>query len=270
MTDTLTGTDYTVGIRRVAAVGTVTMDRAPANAMTPEFVDAVCSAVEELGGDPEVRAIVITSALERIWMAGADLGAMAGRAGEAQSRGDSQVGALSRRIAAVERIEKPTIAAMRGHALGGGCELALCCDYRFLVDDGRASIGLTETTLGLLPGAGGTQRLPRLIGKGAALRMIIEGTRAKAPQALALGLVDHTPAPEDFDGAVQAKAEELARMATRAVGLAKRAVLQGLDTTLDEGLDIESAAFAEVLTTADIAEGVGAFLEKRPPNFTGR
>lgn len=259
-----------VTVTRDAGVGTVTMNRPPANAIMPAFIEEVVTAVEALAADPEVRVIVIASALERIWMAGADLGAMNSRVGDAQGGGDAGVGALSRRISAVERVEKPTVAAMRGHALGGGCELALCCDYRILVDDGRASIGLTETTLGLIPGAGGTQRLPRLIGRGAALRMIIEGTRATAPQALALGLVDLAPSPGDFDEAVQARTAHLATLATRAVGLAKRALQRGLETTLDEGLAIESAAFAEVLGTADVVEGVGAFIEKRKPTFQGR
>jgi enoyl-CoA hydratase len=253
---------------RERGIGTVVCNRPPANAMTPDFVDAIVAEIVALGADPEIRVVVIRSALQRIFMAGADLGAM-NTGLEQGSRADS-VGVLSRKLIAVERLEKPIIAALSGHALGGGCELALCCDYRIMVDDGRATIGLTETSLGLIPGAGGTQRLPRLIGKGAALKMIIESTRAKAPQALQLGLVDIIATPEEFDAAVQAKAEQLATLATRAVGLAKRAVLEGLDTTVAEGLAIESRAFAETQTTEDIREGVGAFLEKRKANFTGR
>jgi enoyl-CoA hydratase/carnithine racemase len=259
----------TVTVERAGAVATVLMNRPPANAMTPDFVGAICDAVSELGADDEVRVIVLRSALERIFMAGADMGNMAARVSTTES-GSRQVGVLSRRISAIERVPKPTIAAIRGHALGGGCEIALCCDYRLMVDDGRATVGLTETSLGLLPGAGGTQRLPRLIGRGHALRMIIEGSRLKAPQALAVGLVDAALAPEEFDAAVAAKAEQLAGLATRAVGLAKLALLEGLDMTLDEGLARESSAFAEVLGTEDIKEGVTAFLEKRPASFRGR
>jgi enoyl-CoA hydratase len=258
-----------VSVERDGGVATVVMNRPPANAMTPDFVGAICDAVAELGADADVRVIVLRSALERFFMAGADLGNMAARVGSTDA-GSRQVGVLSRRISVVERVPKPTIAAINGHALGGGCEIALCCDYRLMVDDGRATIGLTETALGLLPGAGGTQRLPRLVGRGAALKMIIEGRRLKAPEALAIGLVDAAVAPDDLDAAVAAKAAQLAGLATRAVGLAKLALLEGLDTTLDEGLALESKAFAEVLDTEDIKEGVGAFLEKRTPSFRGR
>jgi enoyl-CoA hydratase len=258
-----------VSVERAGGVATVVMNRPPANAMTPDFVGAICDAVAELGADEAVRAIVLRSALERFFMAGADLGNMAARVSSTEA-GSRQVGVLSRRISVIERVPKPTVAAINGHALGGGCEIALCCDYRLMVDDGRATIGLTETTLGLLPGAGGTQRLPRLVGRGAALKMIIEGRRLKAPEALAIGLVDAAVAPDELDAAVAAKATQLAGLATRAVGLAKLALIDGLDGTLEEGLALESRAFAEVLDTEDIKEGVGAFLEKRTPSFRGR
>lgn len=257
-----------VEVTRSGGVATVVMERPPANAMTPEFVGAVVDAVVGLGNDPEVRCIVLRSALERIWMAGADLGAMAG--GLAGSAGAGEVGLLARRLLAVERVEKPVVAAITGHALGGGCELALCCDYRVMVDDGRASIGLTETSLGLLPGAGGTQRLPRLVGRGRGLRMIVEATRVKAPEALEIGLVDLIAGSDGYEAALGELAERLAAMATRAVGLAKRAVVLGLEGSVEEGLGVEAAAFAEVLATEDVREGVGAFLEKRPPRFSGR
>ena len=258
-----------VEVRREGAVGTVVMGRPPANAMTPEFVGAICDVVAELGADESVRVIVLRSALERFFMAGADLGNMAARVASSDA-GSRQVGVLSRRIGVVERVPKPTIAVIGGHALGGGCEIALCCDYRYMVDDGHATIGLTETTLGLLPGAGGTQRLPRLVGRGPALKMIIEGRRLKAPEALSIGLVDASLARDELEDAVAEKAQALAVLATRAVGLAKRAILEGLDTSLEEGLTIESRAFGEVLDTEDIREGVGAFLEKRTPSFKGR
>jgi enoyl-CoA hydratase len=258
-----------VEVVREGGVATVVMSRPPANAMTPEFVGEICDRVADLGVDESVRVIVLRSGLERFFMAGADLGNMAARV-SATDAGARRVGELSRRITAIERVPKPTIAAIGGHALGGGCEIALCCDYRYMVDDGHATIGLTETSLGLLPGAGGTQRLPRLVGRGPALKMIIEGRRLRAPEALAIGLVDAALAPAQLDAAVAGKAEQLAGMATRAVGLAKLAMIDGLDTTLDEGLGIESRAFAEVLDTEDVREGVGAFLEKRRPSYRGR
>src|SRR4029077_5579082 len=143
-------------------------------------------------------------AIERYFMAGADLKMM----GDRQPDGDAawkSAENLAFRFSVVERVPKPVIAAIQGHALGGGCELALCADYRYMIDDGRSTIGLTETTLGLIPGAGGPQRLPRLVGKGRGLQMIIEGTRLRAPDALQIGLVDAAIAPAEFAAAVRAK-----------------------------------------------------------------
>jgi enoyl-CoA hydratase/carnithine racemase len=253
---------------RERGIGTVVCNRPPANAMTPDFVDAIVAEIAALGADPEIRVVVIRSALERIFMAGADLGAM-NTGLEQGSRGDS-VGVLSRKLIAVERLEKPIIAALSGHALGGGCELALCCDYRIMVDDGRATIGLTETSLGLIPGAGGTQRLPRLIGKGAALKMIIESTRAKAPQALQLGLVDIVATPEEFDGAVREWADKLAGKSPVLMKLGKDAIFRSLDMPLEDALDFLRSQLTIAFSTEDIQEGVKAFFEKRDPQWTGR
>lgn len=258
-----------VTVERSGAVATVVMNRLPVNAIAPDLIHQVADAFTELGADPEVRCIVLTSAIPRYFMAGADLKMMGDRQPDGESAWKSAEN-LAFRFGVVERVPKPVIAAIQGHALGGGCELALCADYRFMVDDGRSTIGLTETTLGLIPGAGGTQRLPRLVGKGTALRMIIEGTRLRAPDALRIGLVDAALPPADFDEAVRTKAEQLAAMATRAVGAAKVALLEGLDTSVEEGLRLEQKGFLEVLASSDVVEGVGAFLEKRPPRFTGR
>lgn len=257
-----------VSLSRSGGVATVTMQRPPANALTPEFIAEVAAAVETAGADPATRVIVLRSALERIFVAGADIANMASRISGAPEV--AQVGVLGEHLLTIERVEKPTIAAISGHALGGGCELALVCDYRLMVDDGRASIGQTETALGLLPGAGGTQRLPRLVGWGRALHLIMEGRRLRAPEALAIGLVDAIHPPEEFAAAVTDKAEQLAAMATRALGLVKRVLREASEDGLQAGLAAERRAFTEVLRSADIREGVGAFLEKRPPSFTGR
>lgn len=261
--------DRYVSVERSGGVATVVMNRLPVNAIHPDLIHQVADAFVELGGDDDVRCIVLTSAIPRYFMAGADLKMMGGGAPDGESAWRSAEN-LAFRFGVVERVPKPVIAAIQGHALGGGCELALCADYRYMIDDGRSTIGLTETTLGLIPGAGGTQRLPRLVGKGTALRMIIEGTRLKAPEALRVGLVDAAIAPADFEAAVATKAAELAAMATRAIGAAKVALLDGLDTSVEEGLRLEQKGFMAVLASRDVGEGVGAFLEKRPPNFTGR
>jgi enoyl-CoA hydratase len=254
-----------VSIERDGAVAVVRMNRPKANAMSPDFVSAIADAVETLGEDASVRCIVLASAIERFFMAGADIGMMAG--GGMGIDGDGPT--FLERFSAPEGVLKPVIAAISGHALGGGCELALCCDYRYMIDDGRSTIGLTETSLGILPGAGGTQRLPRLVGRGRGLQMILEASRLKAPEALAIGLVDAAVPAETFEAAVMDKARSLASMATRALGLAKRAVLEGLDRPVDEGLRAEMRAFLEVFQTADAAEGLQAFLGKRPAEFRG-
>jgi enoyl-CoA hydratase len=254
-----------VSIERDGAVAVVRMNRPKANAMSPDFVSAIADAVEALGEDASVRCIVLASAIERFFMAGADIGMMAG--GGMGIDGDGPT--FLERFSAPERVLKPVIAAISGHALGGGCELALCCDYRYMIDDGRSTIGLTETSLGILPGAGGTQRLPRLVGRGRGLQMILEASRLKAPEALAIGLVDAAVPAETFEAAVMDRARSLASMATRALGLAKRAVLEGLDRPVDEGLRAEMRAFLEVFQTADAAEGLQAFLGKRPAEFRG-
>jgi enoyl-CoA hydratase len=258
-----------VSVERDGTVATVIMNRPPVNAIAPELIHQLAEEFTALGEDESVRAIVLTSAIDRYFMAGADLKMMSAAVPDGSSAWESAEN-LAFRFSVIERVPKPVIAAIQGHALGGGCELALCCDYRYMIDDSRSTIGLTETTLGLIPGAGGTQRLPRLVGKSRGLQMIIEGTRLRAPDAAAIGLVDVALPPETFHDAVREKAAQLAAMATRAVGAAKIALLEGLDTSVEEGLRREQKGFIDVLGSSDVIEGVGAFLEKRPPNFTGR
>jgi enoyl-CoA hydratase len=254
-----------VSITRDGGIATLLMNRPPVNAIAPDLLVEFDAAMAELGADPDVRVIVVTSAFPRYFMAGADIKMMASstpEGGEAAVRNSP--------FSICERTPKPVIAAINGHALGGGCELALCCDYRIMIDDGRSTIGLTETSLGIIPGAGGTQRLPRLVGRARGLQMILEGRRVTAPEALQIGLVDAALSPDDFEAAVQAKATALAGMATQALARAKRAVLEGLEAPLSEGLRLERELFFDVVTTADAAEGLAAFVQKRPANFSGR
>jgi enoyl-CoA hydratase len=253
-----------ISVSRDGGIATVTMNRPPVNAIAPDLLQQFDAAFTELGADTSVRVVVVASAIPRYFMAGADIKMMASstpRGGEDALRTSP--------FAIVERTPKPVIAAINGHALGGGCELALCCDYRFMVDDGHSTIGLTETSLGLIPGAGGTQRLPRLIGRARGLQMIFEGRRLRAPEALEIGLVDVALAPDELATAVAAKAAALAGMATRALGYAKRAVIEGFDSDLGSGLRLERELFFESAKTSDAAEGLGAFIEKRPAKFTG-
>jgi enoyl-CoA hydratase len=254
-----------VEVTRTGAVAVVSMNRPPVNAITPQLLDELGDAFRSLSDDASVRAVVLRSALERAFMAGADISMMAGGG----AGGADPLGRLTENLLAVERIPKPVIAAVNGHALGGGCELALCCDYRMMVDDGRSTIGLTETSLGLIPGGGGTQRLPRVVGFRRALHLILEARRLQANEAHEAGLVDSVHSPAAFEQAVMDRAQALAGMATRALGEAKLAVLDAWDLPLHDGLAGEQRRFTGILSTADAAEGMGAFLQKRPPAFTG-
>ena len=168
---------------------------------------------------------------------------------------------------ALEAMEKPVVAAVNGYALGGGAELALACDVRLMARGGE--IGFPEIRLGFFPGAGGTQRLTRLVGPARALRLMMEGRRLGADEARALGLVDEVVPADLLPRTALDVAERLAAGPTRAIGLLKRCVYQGYGRPLEEGLALEADAVSELIRTSDAREGMDAFLAKRPPRFTG-
>lgn len=262
-----------VDVQREGAVATVVMHREKNNAIAEDLLTELREAFETLGADPEVRAIVLASGFDRYFSVGADLGAMAGidRTGP---DAEEQVLAMVRRdregYDAVASCRKPVVAAINGHALGGGCELALCCDYRIMVEDDRSRIGQPEVGLGIIPGAGGTQRLVRLIGRARALPMLLEGTRLGAREAATVGLVDRAVPPEELDATVRELAGRLAAGPTVALGMIKDAVDRGQDLRLDEALEIESRNFVRAALSDDAAIGVMSFLAKQAPEFTGR
>lgn len=245
------------------SIAVVTIDRQNAlNALNQDLLLELALAFEVAETDATVRALVLTGA-GRAFVAGADIAQLrqigdvfAGR--EAALLGQEVMNALA-------ALPFPTIAAINGFALGGGLELALAADLRVAAPGAR--LGLPEVGLGLIPGYGGTQRLPRLIGKGRALDLIFTGRHVDAQEALQLGLVNRVA-----DDALEA-ALELARQTVKnapvALGLAKEAVVRGLDLTLSEGLEVEADLFGMVSTTADMQEGTGAFLEKRTAEFQG-
>jgi enoyl-CoA hydratase/carnithine racemase len=177
---------------------------------------------------------------------------------------------VSAEFSAIEACPKPVIARINGHALGGGCELTLCCDYRVMVEDGRSRIGQTEASLGIIPGAGGTQRLPRLIGRAAALPLLYESRRLSAAEAQAIKLVDRAVPPEELDTAVDELAERLARSATLAIAMIKEAVNRGQDLPLTEALEIEARNFARAALSEDAVIGLVSFFQKTDPEFKGR
>lgn len=254
-----------VEVRRDGAAGVVTLNKPPVNALDAAFLQEIEAAAAQLADDESVRVVVFRSGIPGIFVAGADIKAFQDRAATAAA-----IEAFHRCFRRIEEMPKPTIAAVSGHALGGGCELTLACDFRLMVDDGRSLIGLPEVNLGLFPGAGGTQRLPRLIGEGRALDIILHGRRLSAAEALAVGLVQQTAPPDEFDALVSEYARRLAAGPTRALAAAKALVRGALSMPLEQGLAAEREAFLAVMESADAQEGVRAFLEKRSPAFEGR
>ena len=262
-----------VDVVQEGPVARVVMHRSGNNSIANDLMAELRTAFEELGANPECRVIVLQSGYDRYFSVGADLGAMGGMDRSAADAED-RIAALMREngaaFNAIEACPKPVIARLNGHALGGGCELALCCDYRIMVEDGRSRIGQTESALGIIPGAGGTQRLVRLIGRAKALPLLYESARLSAAEAEAVGLVNRAVAPEELDAAVDELAGRLGRAATFAIGLIKDAVNRGQDRPLEEGLAIEARNFARSVLSEDAVTGIVAFFQKSEPEFKGR
>jgi len=253
-------------VARDGAVATITVNRpAVRNALNDATLGAIDEAVAALDADAEVRVILLTGAGDKAFIAGADLNELS-RATGLVGRTLAQRGqAVFDRIAAAS---KPVIAVINGFCLGGGCELALACTFRFAAD--TAELGQPEINLGIIPGYGGSQRLPRLIGRDKALDLILTGRRIKADEALAMGLVTRVYPAAALRAEAETFARELAAKAPMAVRFALDAVRSGLEQPLAEALAHEAALFGLVTTTDDTREGTRAFLEKRPARFTGR
>src|SRR5690348_16400385 len=261
-----------VDVRREGGIARVVMHRKGNNSIAEDLMKELADGCEELGADPSVRVIVLAYEYEKYFSVGADLTSLAGIDRDAPDATD-QIALFMRRMnhhfMAIERCPRPVFAAINGHALGGGSELTLCCDFRIMVEDGRSKIGQTESSLGIIPGAGGTQRLPRLIGKARALRYIIESTRLSAKEAEAVGWVDRAVPPEEFGAAVDELAGRMAKAATVAIAMIKDSVRRGCDLRLDDALNIEAENFARAALTTDAAIGIMSFLSKQEPEFTG-
>ena len=247
-------------------VAHVTLARPDArNALSKAVNEELARLARALGADPEVRVVVLTGSGDQAFCAGADLKE---RKGVPASAAGPYIDAISGAIDAWARIPKPTVCAMNGSAYGGGLELALACDLRVLVEG--AELGLTEVRLGIMPGAGGTQRLPRLIGVAAAKELILLGRRIDAQRALALGLVMAVVLRDELTATVDGLLRELAGCAPRSLAMAKAAIDRGVDVGIDEGLRIERQCYDVTLFSEDRDEGLRAFAERRPPQFTGR
>jgi enoyl-CoA hydratase len=261
-----------VDVTRDGGVARVVMHRKGINAIAADLMEELGAAFTELGKEPDVRVVVLASAYEKYFSVGADLTQLGTIDRTSPEAADQIVEFMKRTTAhynAIEQCPKPVIAAINGHAQGGGSELALCCDFRIMVEDGRSKIGQTEAALGIIPGAGGTQRLPRLIGKARAMRYLIEATRLSAHEAERVGWVDLAVAPVEFQETVDALAARLAKAATFAIAMIKDAVRRGYDLPLDQALEIEARNFARAALSTDAAIGIMSFLSKQEPEFTG-
>lgn len=253
-----------VQLETADGIGTIRLKRPPMNALNAQVQEELRAAAQEATASAEVRAVIVYGG-EKVFAAGADIKEMATMSYVDMS---ARVVALSSAFDAVARIPKPVVAAVTGYALGGGCELALACDWRFAADD--AKLGQPEITLGIIPGAGGTQRLARLVGPARAKDLIMTGRFVDAAEALAIGLVDRVvPAAQVYETALQ-YVRTFADGPAQALRAAKLAVDGGLDMDLASGLAWESQLFAGLFATDDRTEGMAAFVEKRKAAFVGR
>jgi enoyl-CoA hydratase/carnithine racemase len=243
-------------------IATIRLDRPPMNALNVEVQEGLREAARAVSGDEAARAVVVYGG-EKVFAAGADIKEMAAMSYvDMAARAPEITGAID----AVARIPKPVVAAITGYALGGGCELALACDWRVAAPD--AKLGQPEINLGLIPGAGGTQRLARLIGPARAKDLVFSGRLVPADEAQRIGLVD-VVAPDPLAAARDLVGRYVSGPAA-AIRAAKAAIDGGLSLDLASGLAWESQLFASLFATDDRTEGMAAFVEKRPPRFTGR
>ena len=254
-----------VQIKREDRLAVVTINRPPVNALNLEVMNALEAAFDELAADETVGAVIVTGAGEKAFVAGADIG-------EFPKLNSANGEKLSRRgqliFQKIADFPAPVIAAVNGFALGGGLELALACDIRVMAENAR--VGLPEVTLGIFPGYGGTQRLPRIIPAGKAKELIFTGSVIDAAEAYRTGIADHLTSTEEALNKAREVAEKILKAGPIAVRLAKQAVDRGADQTLEEGQKTEAAMFGRLCDTEDQKEGANAFLEKRPPVFKGR
>lgn len=253
-------------IAQEGPVAVITISRSEVlNALNQETKEELSQLLQALNQDKTIRAIILTGSGEKAFCAGADIAelkSLDSKSGKARAIAGQK---LTKQI---DALDKPVIAAVNGYALGGGCELAMACDFRIASEN--AKFGQPEVNLGLIPGFGGTQRLPRLIGKGKAMELILTGDIIDAQVALRIGLVQHVVASEKLLETAKEIALKIASKGPIAIKLSKKAIHDGLQLNLSDGLNLEAELFAQICQTNDKAEGTAAFLEKRKPNFTAK
>jgi enoyl-CoA hydratase/carnithine racemase len=248
------------------ALAYVTVDRQKVlNALNMATMKELRSAFKAIKADPEVRVAILTGAGEKAFIAGADIGEL-NRQNPVEAKEYTHRGQAVLNL--IENLGKPVIACINGFALGGGCELAMACTMRLASDN--AKLGQPEVKLGLIPGYGGTQRLPRLVGKGLAMQLVLSGETITAQEAHRIGLVNEVVASAELLPRAEAIAQKIAANAPLAVQYAMEAVNNGMEMTLAEGLYLEATLFALTCATEDKNEGTRAFLEKRPAQFKGK
>jgi enoyl-CoA hydratase len=247
-------------------IGYVTVNRpAKLNALNRQVMEELLDCFQALARDDEVRAAIVTGAGEKAFIAGADINELA-----AQSPvGGKEMSLRGQKLLDfIENLGKPVIAAINGYALGGGCELAMACTLRVASENAR--LGQPEVKLGIIPGYAGTQRLPRLVGKGRALEITLTGEPITAQEAYRIGLVNQVVPQQELMAAAENLAQKIVALAPLAIKFALEAVNHGLQMSEAEGQFLEATLFGLCCTTADMKEGTRAFLEKRPPKFTGK
>ncbi len=252
-------------LEKRGAVALVTVNRPDKmNALNVRTREEILAVFKEFEQDASVRVVVITGSGEKAFIAGADIGEFTGKS-PLETREMMQ---KSRAFDAMEDFPKPVIAMINGYALGGGCELAMSCDIR--IASTKAKLGQPEIKLGIIPGGGGTQRLPRLLGEGKAMELILTGDMIDAEEALRLGLLNHVVAPDQLEAKTMEIANRIAEMSPVALRMAKKSVKNAARLGLATGLEAETDLFILCFTSDDKEEGIRAFLEKRKPVFKGR
>ena len=253
----------TLTLAREETFAVITLNRPPANAISAELMRELNAALSDVESDANVRSVIITGAGDKIFCAGADLGsAFSGPDIATFIRFGNSV------VRRIERFPKPVIAAVNGHALGGGCEIAMGCHIRILKEGAR--MGQTESNLGIIPGYGGTQRFPRLIGRGRALEYLLLGTQIPSEECHRIGLANRLSKEGETLNDAKALARELGKRAPLASRLIIEAVDDGIQAPIDQAIEIEARAFEKVIRTEDASEGIQAFFQKRPAQFKGK
>ena len=253
-------------VEKKSRVATCTILRPPMNYMNAKMLTEVDAVARDAESDPEVRVLMYTGGLDGIFITHYDVAELSAAA-EGQSRGPRppDVHEVFNRLGKMPIV---TIAALNGTAMGGGCEMSLACDFR-LMSDGPFRYGLPETGVGIIPGAGGTQRMARLLGRAAALDLILHGRVMEPQEALALGLVHRVFPADEFAAQAFEFAENLARRAPIALAAAKEAIREGIELSLEDGLELEQRAFARTMRSSDARNAMKAWLEGKPYEFEG-